>query len=82
MKCLFLVARREIAANSHILFVASAIGLLPLLLPFAPGLDLWPYAVVRSVSSVFCAVALPKVAVEHLFDSADVGFGDSAQCAE
>ena len=58
MKCLFLVARREIAANSHILFVASAIGLLPLLLPFAPGLDLWPYAVVRSVSSVFCAVAL------------------------
>ncbi len=67
MKSLYLVARREVLANRRVFWVAGLAGLLPLLLPLSPGLDIWAPALVRNVGALFCAV------VEALILS--VGFG-------
>jgi hypothetical protein len=58
MKCLFVVMRRELAANRNILLASAAIGLLPLVIPLFPGLDRWPYPLVRTMAARACAVVL------------------------
>ena len=57
MRSTFMVMRREIAACRHVLLAAAGTGLLPLVMPLAPGLDRWPYPVARSMAAIFCTMA-------------------------
>ena len=61
MKYLLLVAHREVRSNRQIFLIAIAIGILPLIFPFVPGLDRWPHTMVRSTSSLFCAIGLALI---------------------
>jgi hypothetical protein len=58
MRYMFWIARRQVAANRKIFWLALALGLLPFVLPSLAGLETWPRKSVWTAGAAFCSLVL------------------------